>query len=227
MNEGFSMNKTENSKDNFETGIFWELYLDLESQYEDFLEYVPYLPGNERTYSFRLLNLTLTIGGHVDSAFKEMARYPKFAGNSEVQEILRTLEDSEKRKDLGKGPIPVTIGLPLKAFDKEYGISRLEVVFKRLPQEETLVPFKPFNQKTGAPEWWDFYNGLKHDVGLRLEEANLRNTLHALAGAFLLNAIHIPSALRLFEYGIFKVPYMTPGEVWSSTSSQRKSSIYA
>ena len=40
--------------DNFEKGIFWELYLDLERQFLDFLEYVPYLPENETVYSFKL-----------------------------------------------------------------------------------------------------------------------------------------------------------------------------
>jgi len=36
--------------DNFENGIFWELYKDLERQFQDFLEYVPYLSGNEKAY---------------------------------------------------------------------------------------------------------------------------------------------------------------------------------
>ena len=58
--------------DNFRNGYFWELYTDLEHQLRDFLEYVPYLPGNEDIYSFRLLNLILSIGGHVDSTLKEM-----------------------------------------------------------------------------------------------------------------------------------------------------------
>jgi len=59
------------------------------SRIEDFLEYVPYLEGNEKTYSFRLANLLLAIGAHVDSAFKEMARYRLFLENESCKEILR------------------------------------------------------------------------------------------------------------------------------------------
>ena len=62
----------------FENGGYWEYYRDLERQFENFLEFVPYLSGNENTYSFRLANLILAIGAHIDSAFKEMARYPEF-----------------------------------------------------------------------------------------------------------------------------------------------------
>jgi len=47
--------------DNFEKGIFWELYGDLERQFENFLDYVPYLEANENTYSFKLLNLILRL----------------------------------------------------------------------------------------------------------------------------------------------------------------------
>ncbi len=72
------MSDNDHKIDKFEIGNFWELYKDLERQFEDFLEYVSYLEGNEETYSFRLANLILGIGGYVDSAFKEMARYQDY-----------------------------------------------------------------------------------------------------------------------------------------------------
>ena len=61
--------------DNFQKGIFWEIYTDLEKQFQNFLEYVPYITENEKVVSFKLLNLIQSIGGHVDSTFKEMAKY--------------------------------------------------------------------------------------------------------------------------------------------------------
>lgn len=189
------------SEDDFETGIFWELYLDLERQYENFLEYVPYLPGNEQTYSFKLLNLILSIGGGVDSAFKEMARYPRFCGNPEIQEILGRLKESEKREKR-EPPITIPIWLSLKAFEKEYGISKQEVIFKRLPKREKVVPFKPFISETNEPEWWGIYNGLKHYVSVNLKKASLQNAMQALAGAFLVNVIHAPAILRLYDYEV-------------------------
>jgi len=190
--------------DKFEIGNFWELYKDLERQFEDFLEYVPYLEGNEGTYSFRLANLILGIGGHVDSAFKEMARYPRFCHNNECKEILALIEKSEENIKQGKAPLTVPIWLPLKAFEKEYQLTRKRVIFKRLPDREEILPFEPHNEKTNTPRWWEIYNGLKHDFSANFKTANVRNTRDALAGAFLLNAIHIPSAIRMYKYGIIK-----------------------
>jgi hypothetical protein len=68
-------------KDAFEEGYFWEYYMDLERQFMEYLNYVPYLQGNERTYSFRLANLILMIGAHIDSAFKEIAKFPEFSND--------------------------------------------------------------------------------------------------------------------------------------------------
>jgi len=191
-------------KDNFEKGIFWELYKDLERQFENFLEYVPYLEGNENVYSFKLLNLILSIGGHVDSAFKEMTRYPGFSDHDECKQILKLLKESDENIKEGKAPKTVPIWLSLKAYEKEYQLSKRRVIFKRLPEREDVTPFKPHNPKTNAPKWWEIYNGLKHDVGVNIKDANLQTTLNALAGAFLLNVIHTPAILRLNDYGILK-----------------------
>jgi len=198
---------SEETQDNFEKGIFWELYLDLERQFQNFLEYVPYLPGNEAVYSFKLLNLVLSIGGHVDSAFKEMARYPDFSNNKECKKILSILEESEENVKQGKPPRTVGISLPLRAFDKEYGISKERIIFKRLPERELVTPFHPHNPKTRAPEWWEIYNGLKHDVSVNVKKANLRNTLHALAGACLLNLRHTTAVFRLYYFGLLKMAW--------------------
>lgn len=183
---------SEKAGDNFEKGIFWELYKDLERQFQDFLEYVPYLPGNERVYSFKLLNLILSIGGHVDSAFKEMVRYPKFSGDEHCKEILMKVKK--------KKTVPIT--LPLKAFETIYKLSEKTIVFKSSPESEKVTPFKPRSARAQSPKWWKTYNQLKHDVGVNIKEANLQTVRDALAGAFLLNAIHRPGTLRLLKLGL-------------------------
>jgi hypothetical protein len=198
------MSADDRKTDKFENGNFWELYKDLERQFDNFLEYVPYLEGNEGTYSFKLANLILGIGGHVDSAFKEMARYPRFCSNVECKEILALMAKSEENVKEGKAPLTVPIRLPLKAFEKEYQLTKKKVIFKRLPDRETILPFAPCNERTNVPKWWEVYNGLKHDFSANFKTANVRNTRDALAGAFLLNAIHIPSALRMYRYDIIK-----------------------
>jgi hypothetical protein len=192
------------SKDEFMSGIFWELYNDLERQFQDFLGYVPYLEGNETVYSFKLINLILSVGGHVDSAFKEMARYIGFINNDDCKKILELLEESEERVKEGKSPRTVPITLSLRAFEKEYKLSKKKVRFKCLPKGEWITPFTPSNKTTRAPKWWEIYNGLKHDLSVNIKEANLLNTRDALAAAFLLNVRHIPGAVRLSEYRIMK-----------------------
>jgi len=204
---------SERNSDSFENGIFWELYQDLERQFQNFLEYVPYLEENKQVISPKLLNLILGISGYIDSAFKEMARYPKFSNNDDCRKILEKLRESEESIKKGEPPITIPIKLCLKAFEKEYKLSERKIIFKRSPEREDITPFKPYNLKTNAPKWWEIYNGLKHDVGVNIREANLHNTRDALAGAFLLNVIHIPSALRLFDRGILKVEYLTTTRV--------------
>ncbi len=179
----------------FENGGFWEYYKDLERQFESFLEYVPYLKGNEDTYSFRLANIILAIGAHIDSAFKEMARCDEFEDKEPCKEILKRTEDK-------KGIIISAV----RAFDEIYGLTSKKVTFKCLPDRKEITPFKG-----NKPEWWDSYNDIKHDITTNLTKANLRNVRDALAGAFLLNVIFEPATYRLFKYGLVKQKYQTDG----------------
>jgi len=184
------MNKIKKFKATFENGGFWEFYKDLEKQFEGFLEYVPYVNGNEGTYSFKLLSLILSIGGYIDSAFKEMARFSEFSEDELCKKILKRAK--EKLGIIKSG---------VEAFDENYGISTKVVTFKFIPKRDYIKPFEFTEHK---PEWWGFYTELKHDVGVNLEKANLRNTRDALAAAFLLNTLHTPSVLRLLDYGLMK-----------------------
>lgn len=193
--------------DNFETGIFWELYKDLERQFENYLEYVPYLKdtpggirpkGNERVYSFKLLSLILSVGGHIDSVFKEMARYRNFK-DADCKRICGQIRKKIREKKT------VSIYLPIEAFEKEYDLSQRHVIFKCLPQREVITPFA--SGRNIVPKWWTYYNGLKHDLSINLKKANLRNLRDALAGAFILNVVHVPALFRLNEYGALKPKY--------------------
>ncbi len=160
-----SLNMTEEEKrfnPTFENGGYWEYYNDLERQFSSFLEYVPYLQGNEQTYSFKLLNLFLSIGGHIDSALKEMSRYSEFAENPSCKEILKRASDKEG-----------IILSGIRAFDEIYAICSKKVIFKCLPERISLIPFS-----SKKPEWWDFYNDIKHDVSINLKKKTLQRILH-------------------------------------------------
>ncbi len=182
--------KIEKFKPTFENGGFWEYYRDLERQFEDFLEYVPYFAGNKGTYSFRLANLMLNIGAHIDSAFKEVAKYPLLA--EKYPDVLRKVTKGEANI------------VDYFFLANEYSFSEREIIFKCLPARVILVPYKDYVRKGGrlsTPNWWRVYNKVKHEFSDNFQKATLRTTRDALAGAFLINACHIPSAMRLCEYG--------------------------
>lgn len=184
-------------KPTMENGGYWEYYRDLEKQFEDYLGYVPYLSGNEVTYSFRLANLLLAIGAHIDSAFKEIARYPDFS--TKYPEIMCPKTKSGKKREPNiRDYYPIS---------SEYQLPKRKAMFKRLPEREQVIPFENY-VKVGngidTPKWWQVYNDVKHNLSENLEKANLRNVRDALAGAFLLNIIHTPVYIRLVEQGIVK-----------------------
>lgn len=184
--------------DDFESGLFWELYRGMESSFMNFLDYVPFFKGNEDVYSPKLLALIQQIGNYVDSAFKEMARYKGFTSNSGCKTIREKKDDSKI----------VNMSLYRETFEKLYCLSSVDVYAKVLPTRRKLAPFEEFEHNK-SPEWWKIYNKLKHDLAINLHKANLNNTLRALAGAFVLNVVHIPSAIRLFDYGVMKAKIMT------------------
>lgn len=177
----------------FENGGYWEYYKDLERQFENFLDYVPYLSGNEKTYSFRLANLILAIGAHIDSAFKEIARYPDFL----IKYPLVLTKGNGKPKN-------PTIR-DYYDLATEYNLSQRRVMFKRLPEREAVTPFQQYvkvGDRIETPVWWKVYNSVKHGFSENFGKATLQNTRNALAGAFLINIIHAPAYIRLVEYRV-------------------------
>lgn len=178
----------------FENGGYWEYYRDLERQFENFLDFVPYLPGNEKTYSFRLADLLYAIGAHIDSAFKEVAKYPEFF--TKYPEILRKSRPSI---------------VDYFSIAEEYRLHQRKVMFKCLPEREQVIPYQQYlkiGNEVKTPSWWQAYNRVKHHFSKNFQKANLQNTRDALAGAFLLNIIHIPAYIRLIEYRLVKPQQM-------------------
>jgi hypothetical protein len=191
----------------FENGGYWEYYKDLERQFENFLEQVPYLEGNEDTYSFRLANLILAIGAHIDSALKEIAEYSFFS--SKYPNMLNPKIEKGRNKGKPKNPV-ITDYYPIS---EEYKLPEEVVIFKCLPDRENVLPFKEY-QKSGKkkiPYWWTAYNKIKHKFSKNFKKATLKTVRDALAAAFLLNVIHGPAADRLAEYRLVKPKYAPRG----------------
>ena len=165
------MEQKERFNPTFENGGFWEYYRDLERQFENYLYYVPYLLGNENTYSFRLANLILAIGAHIDSAFKEIAKYTVLFGK--YPEILSPkTKDGKSRKPTIKDYYPIS---------EVYKLTEESVMFKCLPYREQLVPFYQYQRKSGetTPDWWTAYNKVKHKFSEYFKEAKLKTVRDA------------------------------------------------
>ncbi len=191
----------------FENGGYWEWYKDLERQFENFLEYVPYLEGNEDTYSFRLANLILAIGAHIDSALKEIANHSAFS--TKYPEMLNPKKEKGPNKGKPRNPT-ITDYYPIS---EEYRLYEKIVVFKRLPDRDKVLPFKEY-QKSGKrkiPYWWTVYNKVKHEFSKSFKRAKLETVRDALAGAFLLNVIHDPAANRLVDFKMLAPKYAPRG----------------
>ena len=182
--------------DAFQNGLMWVVYTDLEKNLQNFLEYVPFISVHRKVYSQKLLQLMLQIGGYVDTAFKEMAKYHSFDGNEKCALIRTKTEAGET----------VKISLAREAFEPVYNLSS-RTLFAKSPQylRRILVdrrrPFSDFRLGK-SPSWWKAYNKIKHDWLTNIAEANLSNTLDALAAAFLLNVIHEPGLISLASAGL-------------------------
>jgi hypothetical protein len=196
------MEKKQRFNPTFENGGFWEYYKDLERQLENYLYHIPYLLGNENTYSFRLANLILAIGAHIDSAFKEIAKYSVLFGKYPEMLSPKT-KDGKLRKPTIRDYYPIS---------EAYGLTEESVMFRCLPDREQLCPFHQY-QRNGrkCPDWWTAYNNVKHNFNENFKDATLKTIRDALAGAFLLNVIHVPASVRLFGYGLLKPKYNPPG----------------
>jgi len=182
----------------FESGLMWAVYDDMEKSFLTFLDYVPLTYDHSKVYSHKLLQLILQIGAYVDTSFKEMATCSSFDGNVKCETI---------RKKCAKGET-VNIDLAREAFEPIYRLSARFVVVKSPEYSARVIverwaPFAEF--KSGrSPKWWRAYNAVKHDWLANLKEANIRNTLHALASAFLLNVVHKPGLQALARSGLLK-----------------------
>lgn len=185
--------------DAFKEGYFWEYYKDLERQFENYLNYVPYLEGNEETYSFRLANLLLCVCSHIDSIFKEISIYPDFY--EKYPNMLNQVDEH------GNPRFPEILDfLPI---EEEYMLSQRKVIFKTIPERLTVFPFEGYNSiKKSVPQWWSNHNKIKHNFTKDVFKlANLQIIRDALAGAFLLNVVHKPSIKRLNQYRLINPKY--------------------
>ncbi|MFX0140107.1 MAG: hypothetical protein ACFFDN_41075 [Candidatus Hodarchaeota archaeon] len=178
----------------FKTGLAWKVFNETEKEFVSFLDVVPFVPKHENVFSFKLFNLIISIGSHIDNIFKAMSRYQKYQNINDVLEIVNSDRPN--------------IYMYRKAFEPIYYLSSKKIYVKKEPiisireYYSNIIPFYRFNKR--SPNWWDVYNELKHSwfEGDNIYKANISNTLRALSALFLLIIRHEESWNKLVDYGV-------------------------
>lgn len=167
------------------TNLSWNMYLDLEKEIIDFLNYVPLAESQLEVFSPKLANIILQAGPEVLNAFnlsignlEARAKMDKMFVSSNPSYDLDAIwrEEAELRKNHKS----LTFNKYYAFLEKNgyYKLSRAEVQFR----ENASFVFNPFNEE--IPNWWKIYNGLKHDKYDNLSRATLFETLICLGGLF-------------------------------------------
>jgi len=67
-----------------------------------------------------------------------------------------------------------------------------------------INPFNAFSLPNGVPQWWNVYNGLKHDYYEKLVQATLDNVINSVGALLILNSLHLCSREYLARYNIIQ-----------------------
>ena len=135
--------------------IHWNYFIALEEDLEKVARYIEFDEDNYSTYSLELAHLLLAASSEVDVVLKELCNKIKSSKNHTKMEHYRKT---------------------IKALLPE--LSNEEVTISRYGL--TLTPLENLKNDK-APYWWEGYNDVKHHRDTKFNEANLKNTLNAVA----------------------------------------------
>lgn len=148
---------------------YWEYFLALDADLEQAARFVALESANLSSYSIELAHLLLSACSEIDVVAKA---------------LCAQIAPQEKRENIDNYRIVITKEYPkfptFKAAIPRYGLE-----------------FQPWEdwQLGENPAWWQNYNNIKHKRTKHFTEANLKNSLDALAGLFLLILYYYQPAL--------------------------------
>ena len=142
------------------TPIHWNYFLSLEQEVIALSRYIEICDKNSSTYSIELLKLLFSASSEVDVIAKI---------------ICKRFNKKSKAKNIYHYRLAIT-----KAFPK---LSIQEVSMPLYGME--LKPWSNWSQSK-TPKWWDAYNNVKHERNNYYHEANLKNTLNAIAALYVM-----------------------------------------
>ena len=158
-------------RDEFEN-ICWRYYKLLEKSFVDILLYVELDKRNYSTFSYEFVRQLQSIGAEVDSVLK----------------VICVFENNERKT--------MTDYCPL-VLKKYADITTREIMVRDMK----IVPFCNWKKSnpTSSLFWYEAYNETKHGRTGDFRKANLKNTLYALAGLYLLEMYYFREIAQLDE----------------------------
>ena len=134
----------------------WQYYKGIVCDIEVLSRYIEISQDNYRSYSIELTRIFLSVGSEIDVVAKLLCKeaYPK-----------STADTIDKYREILTQKSP-----------------RLPTVEISIPK--CLISLEPWNDWLSEknPEWWSYYNKVKHKRDEHFREANLENVLLATAG---------------------------------------------
>lgn len=157
------------------TNVHWNYFLALDADVERLARFVEFREDNFATYSIEMARLLLTAASEVDVVAKLVCKSCNEGSSA------KNIEDYRRELSQAFSRIPdIEVTIP------RYGL--------------TLAPWSDWqNDKT--PDWWSAYNRVKHERNAHFRKANLKNTLNAIGGLFVLLLHYYRADARKGELG--------------------------
>lgn len=156
----------------FNSGYSIEMYRLIETDFIDFISYVPLEENHLNVYSPKLADIIIRCCNQIETFFKEWLMLPS----------LNHLDDIEIYRN--KGHL-LNIGDYRNFFEPRLRLSEHCLFIPTL--NKYISPFGEFSNKSKAPRWWTVHNNLKHHAYENRKEATLEIALYAISALFFLN----------------------------------------
>ncbi len=140
--------------------LHWSYFLALEADMEKLSRYIEFTSDNYEVYSIELAHILLASSSEVDVVAKQLCSQLEPENNaSNIKEYRKILRKVLPELEQAKVTLP------------RYGLE--------------LEPWSNWSNNN-TPNWWRSHNKVKHERHDYFTEANLKNTLNAMSGLFLI-----------------------------------------
>lgn len=186
----------------------WVQYERLEKRLIHYFDYVPPIEAHHDVWSNELGEILILSGTSLNSFLAAGLYCDQFNEYEIACDMRLKLEDPNR---------DVNIGDLRKVYEKFYALSQQPVFLLKtehsvvekkgiVPHFLKLAPFAewaPTRKKKGRkPEWWDVFTDLKHQRLKKIERATLKTVIDAVAGFFMVLAVHLGSIPTLTRFGV-------------------------